>query len=590
MAETRGSAKLAVILHADIAGSTALVQQDEHLAHQRIQDTFQRFGDTITQYHGHVRELRGDALLAEFDRASAAVTATLAFQINQAKHNLQLDGHIQPTVRVGIAMGEVVVADDTITGAAVVLAQRVEQLAEPGGVCITGAIHEALPQRMPFDKCDLGEQRVKGFDEPVRVYKVRLSQGAELPESIDFERASPEAVARPLLAKPSIAVLPFDDLSAGDDQDYLSDAISEGVITELSRFSELFVIARNSSFQYRDKATDVRDIAAELGVHYVLEGSQQKNRDRLRVTVQLIDASAGHHIWAERYDRNLEDLFVVQDEIVRAVASTVGAKIVFMPPPKGGQERLSALHHHLKARQYINQFTKEGVEQALLENLAAIEADPTSPFGYIGLTFVYLRGYQWGWTDLEPDEALSRARQSAEKALELDPNNYDAHYARAHVHTHAGEEDLAIERFKKSIELNPSATNAMAAISSPLLYAGRVDEAIEYLHRAMQLDPHHRDWVKWELSEAQWHARDCEAALSTMLSMASIPNPARRVLAAIYVCLGRKEDAEATIAKFLEIEPGYSMAKEKGKMQRQFKNSDELERWIDALRTAGLPE
>ncbi|MDX2314911.1 MAG: adenylate/guanylate cyclase domain-containing protein [Gammaproteobacteria bacterium] len=590
MAETRGAGKLAVILHADIADSTALVQQDEHLAHQCIQDTFHRFSDTISQYHGQVRELRGDALLAEFDRASGAVTAALAFQADQAEHNAQFHGSIQPIVRVGISMGEVVVADNTMTGSGVVLAQRVEQLAEPGAVCITGAIHEALPQRMPFDQRDLGEREVKGFDEPVRVYIVRLKEDADLPMPIEFESAPLEAMTQPLPPKPSIAVLPFDDLSAGDDQDYLTDAISEGIITELSRFSELFVIARSSSFQYRDKATDIRVIAAELGVHYVVEGSQQKGRDRLRVTVQLIDARAGNHIWAERYDRSLDDLFIVQDEIVRAVASAVGAKIVFRQPPKGGRERLSALHHHLKAREYIRQFTKESVEQAQLENLAAIEADPTSPFGYIGLTFVHLKGYQWGWTDLEPEEALSRAREMAETALELDPNNYDAHYARAYVHVHAGEEDLAIERFRKSIELNPSATNVMAAISSPLRYAGRIDEAIEYLHRAIRLDPHHHDWVKWELAEAQWHARDCEAALSTMLSMASIPNPARLTLAAIYVCLDRKEDAEATITRFLELEPGYSMAKEKGKMQGQHKNPDVLERWIDALRTAGLPE
>ena len=181
MAESRQSGKLAVILHADIAGSTALVQHDEHLAHERIRDTFRRFSETIDKYHGRVRELRGDALLADFERASDAVSGTLAFQTVQAEYIESLNDKILPTVRVGIAIGEVIIADNTVTGAGVVLAQRIEQLAEPGGVCITGAIHEALPKRMPFDLENLGEQEVKGFDEPIRVYRVELIPGESIP-------------------------------------------------------------------------------------------------------------------------------------------------------------------------------------------------------------------------------------------------------------------------------------------------------------------------------------------------------------------------------------------------------------------------
>ncbi len=197
MAENRRPGKLAVIVHADIAGSTTLVQQDEHVAHERIRDTFQRFSETIEKYQGHVRELRGDALLAEFERASDAVTAVLAFQAEQAEFIVQLDDNIQPVVRVGIALGEVIIADNTMTGAGVVLAQRVEQLAKPGGVCITGAIHEALPQRMPFDQENLGEQQVKGFDEQIKVYAVTLSPGASIPEPEPLPQT--EAVALALL-------------------------------------------------------------------------------------------------------------------------------------------------------------------------------------------------------------------------------------------------------------------------------------------------------------------------------------------------------------------------------------------------------
>lgn len=625
MAKESLSGKLAVILHADVVGSTALVQEDNQLAHERIQDAFNRFSTTIEKYKGHVVELRGDALLAEFERASDAVSAALSFQIDHTYHISRLKDDLRPTIRVGIATGEVIIADNTVTGAGVVQAQRIEQIADPGGVCVTAAIHDALSKRLPFDREDLGEQELKGFDDRVRVYRVRLKDGEALPipdsraknksvtlwavgaviiillggvgllawnqqDPPDFEPLSPDAMAQTLPKKPSIAVLPFDDMSTAKDQNYLSDAISEGIITELSRFSEIFVIARNSSFQYRDKATDTRDIAAELGVHYVLEGSQQKVGNSLRITVQLIDALAGRNIWAESYDRSLEDLFAVQDEIVRAVASAVGAKIAFRPPPTGGLSRLSALQHHLKARQYIRQFTKEGTEKARLENLAAIEADPTSPFGYIGLTFVYSRMAVWEFGDIDPEEARKISRESAEKALELDPNNYDAQYARAYAHQQDGELDLAIARYEKAIELNPSATNVMAALSEALVFSGRVTEAIELMHRAMRLDPNHPDWFKWGLAWAQLANGDCDLALPTMLSMAKIPNWARRTLAVIYVCLGRQEEAEAAIAKFLEASPESTIGGFRDKSQRKYKDPADLEPYLDALRTAGLPE
>ena len=317
MTQSRRTGKLAVILHADIAGSTSLVQQDEHLAHERIQDTFLRFSGTIEKYQGHVRELRGDALLAEFERASDAVTAVLAFQAEQAEFVAQLNDNIQPAVRVGISLGEVIIADNTVTGAGVVLAQRIEQLAEPGGLCITGAVHEALPQRMPFEQDDLGERQVKGFDEQIKVYAVSLCPGASIPEPEALPQT--EAVALALPDKPSIAVLPFTNMSGDSEQEYFSDGITEDIITALSRISGLLVVARNSTMVYKGKTVDVRQVGKEQGVRYVLEGSVRKGGNRVRITAQLIDATTGHHQWADRYDRDLNDIFAVQDEVTRNV-------------------------------------------------------------------------------------------------------------------------------------------------------------------------------------------------------------------------------------------------------------------------------
>lgn len=419
MPENRRPGKLAVILHADIAGSTTLVQQDEHIAHERIQDTFRRFSDFIAQYQGQVCELRGDALLAEFERASDAVSATLAFQASQAEYISQLNDNILPRVRVGIAMGEVVIADNTVTGEGVVLAQRIEQLTEPGGLCITGAINEALPTRLPFDQKSLGEQKVKGFSEPVRVYRVALKPGEMVPPpegakkskatnrlgisvavaaialvivgGLAFwfqpwvpeeEPASVERMAFPIPEKPSIAVLPFDNLSGDPDQEFLADGLSEEIITVLSKIPNLFVIARNSTFTYKGKAVSVKQVAEELGVRYVLEGSVQRSGDRIRINAQLIDALKGHHLWAERYDREFKDIFALQDDITQnimvalQVKLTEGEEMRYLQKRAGSPE---AFEYFQKSRVYFQRFNKE--DNAISRQLMtkAIELSPDNP-------------------------------------------------------------------------------------------------------------------------------------------------------------------------------------------------------------------
>jgi len=322
--------KLAVILHADVVGSTGLVQQHEGLAHQRTAAAFSRFSETIASYGGVTQEVRGDALVAEFERASDAVCAAFFFQAANTEHNKTLTDDIRPEVRVGVSLGEVIIADSTVTGVGVVLAQRVEQLAEPGGVCITGAIHEALPGSMPFHQKSLGEQEVKGFEETVHVYAIRLRDGSELPVpselpgakrrsttkwlgvaattvvivgggllvwfqpwAPEFEPASVEQMAFPLPDKPSIAVLPFTNMSNDADQEYFADGMTEDLITDLSNISGLFVIARNSSFSYKGQQVIVKKVAEDLGVRFVLEGSVRRVGDEVRINAQLIDATTG---------------------------------------------------------------------------------------------------------------------------------------------------------------------------------------------------------------------------------------------------------------------------------------------------------
>jgi len=417
MAKDRLSGKLAVILHADIAGSTALVQQDEQLAHERIQDSFRRFSETIEKYQGRIQELRGDALLAEFERASDAVAAALAFQADHTYLISRLKDDLRPTIRVGIAMGEVVIADNTVTGSGVVLAQRIEQLADPGGVCITAALHEALPKRLPFDLENLGEQLLKGFDEPVRVYRAELSAGQSVPApQQDNQReptpstprliaaiivttliiavgtaywfktrvpqeepASVEGMAYPLPDKPSIAVLPFTNMSNDEEQEYFADGMTEDLITDISKVSGLFVIARNSVFTYKGKAVKVRQVAEELGVRYVMEGSVRRVGNQVRINAQLIDATTGGHIWAERYDGSLDDVFSMQDKITQSIVTALSVTLTGQDQSSLVQAKTNkpeAYDAFLRGWQLYRRYTPEDFVEAIPHFERAVEIDP----------------------------------------------------------------------------------------------------------------------------------------------------------------------------------------------------------------------
>ena len=413
------------------------------------------------------------------------------------------------------------------------------------------------------------------------------------PWTRSFEAVDPASMAHPLPAKPSIGVLPFDDLSQGQERGYLSDAIAEGIITQLSRFPELFVIARNSSFHYRGTPMELRGVARELGVRYLLEGSQQKAGDRLRVTVQLIDAIGGNHVWTETYDRDLAEIFGVQDEISASVASTLGEKLTKIAgeeAKRADPATLVAYQHVLKGIRHFREFSRNGSEQARLSYLAALKEDPNLAEAHVGLAWVHINGYRWGWTELSREEALEKAREEASIALQLAPENYKTHFAMAYVHTQAGEREEAIVEFEKSLTLNPNAGNVMANLAEVLGYSGRFAEAIELLEKAMRLDPHHPEWFYWNLGWAQYSAGRCEEALATLRKMSRMPAFANRTLAATLVCLGRLEESRAAIDALLEHDPDYAVAKFRLNFRGKYDDPVALERWIGDLRKAGLPD
>ena len=629
--------KLAVILHADIADSTMLVQHDERLAHERIQIAFRSFSGTIEKYQGRVRELRGDAILAEFDRASDAVMAALAFQIDQANFTEHLNDDIRPELRIGIALGEVIIADKTMTGAGVVLAQRVEQLAVSGGVCITAAIHEALPQRMPFDLDNLGEHQVKGFDETVRVYRVTLQPGARVASSehnqangfrgrklkqiaalttilvIVFavaywakpwtpgqEPTSGQQMELSLPDKPSIAVLPFTNMSADPLQDYFSDGLTQDLITKLSLYRELFVIARNSTFVYKGKAVDVKQVGRELGVAFVVEGSVRRENNRVRINAQLIDANSGNHVWAERFDREFNDVFAIQDEISRSIAGRLAPEISKASAEQSRNkptEDLDAWDLYLRATAALAEFNRESMEEAirLAETAITLDANFAAPH----IVIARAKGWQFfhRWTE-NPEQTLTAAIKSAQTAINLDSNDATGYAALGYLHRFLRNETIAVANLERAVELNPNDANIRLDLAHTLDWFRLQERALPQILEAIRLSPRDPRLQMMFFFKAHilFHLNDFEASLNASREMSrALTSDTWRVnyhlvRAANLAEMGRNEEAQMEIASSRKLNSKLSLAFIKTLFGIAKNHPENRKAWLESLRKAGMPE
>jgi adenylate cyclase len=602
MAKDRLLGKLAVILHADVADSTRLVQQDEQLAHERIQDAFRRFSENIEKYMGSVLELRGDALLAEFERPSDAVTAALSFQADQAYHNSRTKDGARPTVRVGIAMGEVIVADNTVTGAGVVLAQRIEQLADPGGLCITEALHEAIPKRMPFDLENLGEQVLKGFDDPVRVYRAELSAGHSIPapqqtsqgklspkkpklmvliivvaivviggfaywfdpQVPQEEPASVERMAFPLPDKPSIAVLPFANLSDDAEQEYFADGMTEDLITDISKVPGLFVIARNSVFTYKGKSVKIRQVAEELGVRYVMEGSVRRVGNQVRINAQLIDATTGGHVWAERYDGALDDVFSMQDKITQSIVASLSVTLVGTEQSKqvqGETNNPEAYDVFLRGWESYRRDTPEDFAKAVTYFEQAIGLDPDYTQANSALAAVYWNSAWRHWVEsfgLSTAQLNEQARIHLRQAMQS-PSALTHQIASERAAYFDRKPDKALAEAKIAIAMDANDPAGHLAMANALLKANRPKEAVASMKLAMRLDPHYPSSYLTRLGRSQF-AMDQYQQAATTLERSTGLNPqderAFVYLAAAYGHLGRKEEANTAVKQANRLRTG----------------------------------
>jgi adenylate cyclase len=584
MEKDKLSRKLAVILHADVVASTLLVQKNEMLAHERIQSAFKKLSETITSYGGITREIRGDALLAEFDRASDAVTAALAFQQSNVELESTFADEIQAKLRIGISLGEVIIADNTITGAGVVLAQRLEQLSEPGGVVVQGSVSETVPVRMPFDFASLGDQTIKGFDQPVRAFSVILQANSDLPQpeekaARDHEPADdaqhPSSLSPKsyeiligerfeLPDKPSIAVLPFLSMSADRDQEIFADGMTEDIITSLSRIPELVVISRNSTFVYKGRAVDIRQVGSELAVSHVLEGSIRKAGDRLRITVQLAKTRGGEHIWVERYDRNLDDIFAIQDEITRNVVVELAVKLVDGEVARSiavGTDSIEAWELIRRAGTILS--ARARYDTAAVKQLInrALELDDKFAAAWTTLGWVYWMesSRKWG---ADPEQSMQKALEAGQKAISADPNYHMAHSLLGHVYMSRGDPEKAIEMGEKAIALAPSDSYAMALQADRLIESGRVDEGIRRMRKAIRLCPFPPAWFLFILGMGFHIKGDNQTAIHAFelsLERDSESHLTNAWLTSALVELGRLDEARSAAEAVLEIEPSFSV-------------------------------
>jgi adenylate cyclase len=568
--------RLAAILAADVAGYSRLMEQDEVGTLATLKDRRRSIlQPLLAKHHGRIVKLMGDGVLVEFASPVNAVQCAVDLQqgMSAANSDQPKDRHI--ILRIGVNLGDVMVEGGDLYGEGVNIAARLETIAEPGAIVISGTAYDQVKNKVKVAFDDLGAQNLKNIAEPVRAYRVTGTPAV----TITPHKAPSD--------KPSIAVLPFSNMSGDSEQQYFSDGITEDIITELSRFRSLFVIARNSSFTFRGEAIDVCEIARRLGVQFVVEGSIRRADRRVRITAQLIDATTGAHLWAERYDRELEDIFAVQDEVVRTVVATVagrvqaaGAELARRRPP----ESHIAYDYVLRGLEQLNLVGEEHNAAARRVFEKAVELDPQYAVGHAYLALaIYV---QWQ-TNRAPGE-LNAALASARRALALDENDSRCHRVLSAIYTHQRQHDRAEFHSDRSIALNPNDALAAMQRSSLLRHLGRAAEGVDWARKAMRLDPYHPNWY-WEVLAKVLHSAGCYAeALDAYSRIAERPSFYHAYVAGCHAELGRMEEARKHTALALEARPDFSVATWGKRLP--YKNEADLQRFLAGLRKAGLPE
>jgi len=622
--------KLTAILSADVKGYSRLMGEDEKATVETLKTYREAMGNLIQQYKGRVIDSPGDNLLSEFASVVDAVECAVKIQEELKKRNEKLTENRRMEFRIGVHHGDVIEDEERIYGDGVNIAARIEGLAEGGGICISRTSFDSVKNKLKLGYEYLGEHSVKNIAEPVRVYKALMEPeaagkviGEEKPKPKHWrwaaiggvavliivagalaiwnfyfrpppiEPASVEKMAYPLPDKPSIAVLPFVNMSGDPKQEYFSDGMTEEIITALSKVPQLFVIARNSAFTFKGKSVKVKKVAEDLGVKYVLEGSVRKEGNRMRITAQLIDATKGYHIWAERYDREFKDTFALHDEITLKIVTALQIKLT-----EGEQARLygkstknlEAYGMVLQAREYFRRMDKDSNLLARKMFEEAISMDPQYAVAYCYLGYTHWMDVMFG-ASKSPKQSIGLAVELAQKAIAINESLPLAHGLLAYLYTMKRQHDKGIAEGERAIALDPNSADSHLWLAYALRYSGRPKEALTYVKKAIRLNPYPPTSYFLHLgaiNRMTGHYEEAISAYKKALQRKGTNLWAHIGLAATYISLGREEEAQVEASEVLKIDPKLSLDRLAKRLP--YKNKADSESLIDALKRAGLPE
>jgi adenylate cyclase len=610
--------KLTTILSADGAGYSRLMHSDEEGTYRSLRQCRAIIDRLIAARQGRLFGHAGDSVIAEFSSPVEAVRCAVEIQRSIADHNAGLSEGQRMSFRIGINLGDVLIDGDNLIGDGVNVAARLQTLAAPGGICISATVHDQVRTRLDLGYDDLGEQRVKNIAEPVRAFRVQAQRRDAPPRRIgQWPRLSRMALAAILAlvvaaatvaafrlaplrpggppAAPVgatgavIAVLPFANLSGDPAQDYFGDGVTEDLIAALGRFPDLAVVAEDAVRRFKGQPPALDALVRDLGVRYVLEGSVRRDGNRVRVTAQLTDATSGRHLWSDRYDGEIKDVFTVQDEITRSVAGALAVKLVGLEKQRAlnkPPDSLQAYDYVLRGRDVAARDTRTDNAEARALFERAIAIDPRYASAYVGLGMARLKAAGWGWTEF-PNDALHQAERFAQSAIDLDPESAEAHALLAGAYLNLGRYDVAGTEVDKAIALNPSDAGSYAARGSILVFTGHPKEAVEAFETARRLNP---NTGSGRLEPVGWayylvgRYDDAARALETGLSKSPKDYFIHAGLAATYAEMGRAEAATAAAQALLKAWPFFEV----DKFAEQFQGAQDRARIAEGLRKAGL--
>jgi TolB-like protein/class 3 adenylate cyclase/Tfp pilus assembly protein PilF len=622
--------RLAAILAADVQGYTQLTELNEEASTATLRMYRAVLEESVAAHRGHIFSSAGDGFVAEFPSVVEAIRCGVEIQNEIAERNESVPESQRMRFRIGVNLGDVIAEENNLYGSGVNIAVRLEQLADAGGICISQTVYDQIRKiiEIPFE--DIGQRRLKNISEPVHVYRIvptplppfnrfvwriwrspRLGVAAAivvllLALGTSFFLRQPAALWDGLLGggsglpeNPSIAVLPFDDMSPGHDQQYLADGITEELIMRLAKFTDLVVMARASTLTYKDKPTDIRQVGKDLRVDYVVDGSIQRSDQNVRVAAQLIDATTGRQIWADRYDRQVDNIFAIRDDITRSIASVLGGAAGELSQAEFA--RVSATNpNSFTAYDYLMRGLYEYYKYARESNAAAreffeqaIKIDPNYAPAYGDLAWTHELDYDYEWTD-DDEKSLRLALENASTAVRLDPKDYEAHWVLGWAYLYNRQFENALAHYSRARKLNPNDAELLAEMGTLLIYIGQPKQAIDQVNEAIQLNPNHLDWYVYYLGWAYEEAGMPAEAIKVFEQAIDNENPDEEQLwylptiAAAYAELGRMDDARKVVKTILAREPDFSISEKVARYP--YKTKELADRYANALRRVGLPD